>query len=572
MAYDDAFRSNEALIRLLGEGNAHLVWAMALYLEEPDIEALASEALTDGPNDKKIDFIYLDRDVKRIVFAQGYFGRTAKDSAPANKASDLNTAAAWLISGEVSEVPDQLRPTIEECRAALADGEIDSIELLYVHNLPESVNVTRELQTAASHLRKALGEGSPVSVTSRELGSSLIEHLFATQESHIEVREEIQCPAVPEFTASGPTWEASIMSVPGIWLHELFAKYGDALFSANYRGFLGITRRRRINTGIRQSAETKPKDFWVFNNGITLLTLACVPGKDSTRLTGISIINGAQTTGSIGSVDPRRNNLADVRVLCRVIKSTDRVTIDEIVRYNNTQNEIMTWDQYSNDQEQNRIDAEFSELGHKYVRKRGFRPKGDQIGIEDVAQPLLAFHGRVQDANRGKNQTFERKPLYSNAFEGKKARHILLVHTLARAIDERRISLKGKSNRGEIITLEERQLAILRNLRFKQFLISVVAMSLEPIIGRKVDPCTVAFSPEAAMAAKNSLVDLVAAWTPVVEAILSFVETRVVAAEFSVRVAEDGFRDEVANHVSALLYAGKAPSQFADFARLLTDS
>jgi hypothetical protein len=349
-------------------------------------------------------------------------------------------------------------------------------------------------------------------------------------------------------------------------------KYGDSLFSANYRGFLGISRRRRINTGIRQSAEAKPKDFWVFNNGVTLLTLARTPVKEGTRLTGVSIINGAQTTGSIGSVDLKRNDLKDVRVLCRVIQCTDAQTINDIVKYNNTQNEITTWDQYSNDPEQNRIDAEFRELGHNYVRKRGFRPKGDQIGIEEVAQPLLAFHGRFPDANRGKNQIFDRKPLYANAFEGKKARHILLVHTLARAIDERRIELKRKSSAGRIISLEEEQLALFRNLRFKQFLIAVVAKSLETIVGKKVDSDTVAFAPESARTSQNSLVSLVAAWTPVVEAVLAFVATKVSAADFSAKVSEEPFLEEVRKHVSALLYASKAPAQFADFGKLVADS
>jgi len=572
MGYQDAFRSNDSLIRILGEGNAHLIWTMALYLEEPDVEALASEALTDGPDDKKIDFVYRDQDAKRIVFAQGYFARAAKDAAPANKAADLNTAAAWLISGDVSRVPDQLRPAIEECRAALAEGDVNTIELLYVHNLPESVNVTKELQTAASHLRRALGEDSSISVNSRELGASTIEHLFATQESHIAVRDEILCPASAAFSSTGPTWEASVLSVPGIWLHELFSKHGDALFSANYRGFLGITRRRRINTGIRQSAEVKPKDFWVFNNGITLLTLARTSTKDGTRLTGVSIINGAQTTGSIGSVDLKRNDLKDVKVLCRVIQCTDPATINDIVKYNNTQNEITTWDQYSNDPEQNRIASEFEELGHKYVRKRGFRAKGDQIGIEEVAQPLLAFHGRFQDANRGKNELFDRKPLYRNAFESKKARHILFVYTLARAIDERRIELKRKSTEGIIISLEEEQLALLRNLRFKQFLIAVVARSLEAIAGRKIDPETVAFAPGSAVVTQNSLIALVAAWTPVVEAVLSFVSTKVTAGDFSARVTGEGFLEEVTKHVSALLYASKARVLLGDFAKMVTES
>ncbi|PBC03624.1 hypothetical protein CK220_13670 [Mesorhizobium sp. WSM3860] len=407
LAYIDAFSANDALIKQLGEGNAYLAWVMALYLEEPDVEALASEGITDGPNDKKIDFIYLDRDTKRVIFAQGYLSGGKQDSAPANKAADLNTAAAWLMSGDLANVPETLREIIVECREAIDEGEVEGIELLYVHNLPESVNVTRELQTAAQHLQKTLGSAS-ISVVARELGISRTEHIFATQESHIDVKDIVHFPSDVKFSESGPKWEASVSSVPGLWLHELYSKYEDRLFSANYRGFLGISRRRRINNGIRQSAELKPKDFWVFNNGITLLTLGKRESKAGVELTGISIINGAQTTGSIGSIDLKKNDIKSVNVLCRVIQCSDPETISEIVRYNNTQNEITTWDQFSNDSEQNRIFKEFEELGHTYVRKRGFRAAGDQIGIEEVAQPLLAFHGRYQDGIRGKNQIFER--------------------------------------------------------------------------------------------------------------------------------------------------------------------
>ena len=572
MAYLAAFKASTTLIRILGEGGAHLIWSLGLYLEEPDLEALASEALTDGPNDKKIDFILLDRDAKRILFAQGYYGSTKKDSAPANKAADLNTAAAWLLSGQVSEIPEQLRPVIEECRTALTEGEVESIELLYVHNFPESVNVTKELQTAASHVRKALGEATGITVLSRELGSSAIENLFASQESHIDVKDEITCPASAEFEQTGPKWTASIMSIPGVWLHELFSKYGDRLFSANYRGFLGITKRRRINTQIRTSAESQGKDFWVFNNGITLLTLDAKPYKNGTRLTGVSIINGAQTTGSVGSVDLKRHGLKDVRVLCRVIQCSDSATISDIVKYNNTQNEITTWDQYSNDPDQNRIAQEFQELGHLYARKRGFRAGAEQIGIEDVVQPLIAFHGKYRDANRGKNLIFERKPLYTLAFDGKKARHILLVYALTRAIDERRIELKKKSTEGSIIGIEEEQLTLLRNLRFKSFFIAVVAQALETVLGRRIDPETVAFSPDASKASNNTLVDLVATWSPVVDSVLSFLVTQVNATDFSKRFAEDGYLDSVAKPVSGFLYASKKTLSFDDFGALVSDS
>jgi len=246
MSYDVAFQGNKPLVAKLGLSNAHLIWSMALYLEEPDLDALASEALTDGPNDKKIDFIYYDPDTRRILFAQGYYANSDRDSAPANKASDLNTAAAWLFSGNMDLVPDQLKSAIEFCRGVLSDGEVEIIELLYVHNLPESVNVTRELQTAADHLHKGLGEPANLVVAGRELGRSQIEQLWASQESHIEVKERVLCPTKISFVENGPKWKAYVASVPGLWLHELFNKYKDPLFSANYRGFLGTTKRKRV--------------------------------------------------------------------------------------------------------------------------------------------------------------------------------------------------------------------------------------------------------------------------------------------------------------------------------------
>lgn len=572
MGYEQAFQSNTSLVEKLGEGNAHLVWAIGLYLQEGDLEGLAAEALTDGPNDKKIDFIYLDRDRKRIILAQGYYSATKKDTAPTNKAADLNTAAAWLFAGDLSNVPANLQAAIQECRDALDNGEVEAIELLYVHNLPESESVNRELQTAVAYLQRTLADTVPVVVQARELGSSRIQQLFMAHESHIEIRDTVRCPAKVEFSERGPSWKASILSVPGTWLHELFQKYGEQLFSANYRGFLGIRGRRGINTGIRQTAETRPSDFWVYNNGITLLTHEIEEKADGTYLKGISIINGAQTTGSIGSVDTRKYDLKNVKVLCRVIECTDPDTVRDIVKYNNTQNEITTWDQHSNDPEQRRIESEFAELGYKYSRKRGFNPQGGQIGIEEVAQPLVAFHGRWRDANRGKNYIFERKALYENAFEGKKARHILLVYTLARAIDDWRIELKRKSAQDELLEMEESSLNLLRSLRFKPFLIAVVAHVLEAIVGRRVTVETVAFSREAARLKPNSIESLVEQWRPVVNAVLLLVSHVMSVEQFNARLTDDTLLGEVSQKVRPMLVISGAPSRFKEFASLIVDS
>ncbi|MCA3367381.1 MAG: AIPR family protein, partial [Roseomonas sp.] len=427
MSFTGALKTRQSLIDKIGHDEAYLCLAVALFIEEPDVDSLASEGLTEGGNDKKIDFIYHDPSSKRLVFAQGYVAKTTKDEAPSNKASDLNTACAWLLSGDLALVPEKLKDIIKGFRAALEEGEIDSIDLLYVHNLPESVNVSRELQTVENHLRTTLANDK-ITVRSHELGKAKIEHLFRAQDSHIEVTDDIPFPWEIGITQRGDNWSAGVATIEANWLHSLYERYGDKLYSANYRGFLGADGRKRVNSGIRETAEKEPKDFWAYNNGITVLTLEIGDKKKGKRdLKGISIINGAQTSGTIGSIDKSKTSLDDVKLLCRVIECSEQATIDKIVRFNNTQNAITTWDRFSNDADQRRLSEEFDKLGYAYNRKRGFNAQGDQVGIEQALQPLLAFHGRPTDAVRGKAQLFVQNQLYRNAFENKKARHILFV-------------------------------------------------------------------------------------------------------------------------------------------------
>lgn len=567
MKFDEAVAARKTLVDQIGANDAYLVMAVALFIEEQDAEALAAASLTEGGNDKKIDLIYHDKDARRLVFAQGYMSSKNNDAAPANKASDLNTACAWLLSGDLSTVPTKLRTIVQECRGALQNGEIDSIDLLYIHNLPESINVARELQTVEAHMKAAVANDK-IAVKSYEFGRNRIEHLFAAQDSHIAVMDDIEFPGSIGIRESGKTWSAAVSTVSGTWIHELYRKYGDELYSANYRGFLGADGRKRVNAGIRDTIENAPADFWAFNNGITILTLKLSQEKSKTVLRGISVINGAQTTGSIGSVDVTKRSVDAVRLLCRVIECSDQETIDNVVRFNNTQNAITTWDKFSNDEEQKRIDDEFAELGYNYNRKRGFSGTGDQIGIEEVIQPLLAYHGKPTDAVRGKNQLFINKLHYQNAFEGIKARHILLVFALSRAIDSKRLELKRKSDGQQLIAVEEKQLDLLRNLNFKPFLISVIAQSLETIVGSPCDLRTVGFKPE--VARSNGVNELAARWLPVVEAFLPLLTTQVKPETFFRSLtADEDYLGTIKAHMDAMITATGLASAHRTFSELV---
>src|SRR5882672_3307585 len=76
--------------------NALPLLGLSLYVQAEDVDALAAEALTDGGNDKKIDFCFIDRTKNYAAIAQGFCSQAwGKAEAEANKATDLISAAGW---------------------------------------------------------------------------------------------------------------------------------------------------------------------------------------------------------------------------------------------------------------------------------------------------------------------------------------------------------------------------------------------------------------------------------------------------------------------------------------------
>lgn len=77
-------------------------------------------------------------------------------------------------------------------------------------------------------------------------------------------------------------------------------------FSANVRDYLGSRRSdANIDNGIKKSAEESPDDFWMYNNGVTVLVNSfefVSSRKPVLKISGLWIVNGAQTTGATGSL------------------------------------------------------------------------------------------------------------------------------------------------------------------------------------------------------------------------------------------------------------------------------
>ncbi|NJL70865.1 MAG: hypothetical protein HC888_04255 [Candidatus Competibacteraceae bacterium] len=270
-------------------------------------------------------------------------------------------------------------------------------------------------------------------------------------------------------------------------MSDLYRTHGDELFSANVRDFLGVTRRKgNINGEIKQTASSEPENFWVFNNGITALTNRITKGKNDITLDGISIINGAQTTGALGSSE--QSDIRGVEVLCRVVECTSEQLVNKIVRFNNTQNVIRPSDLQASHPVQKRLVQEFSKYGIAYVvRRTSTRAVKNSISAEGVAPSLCAFHGDPQTATRSRRDIFESDKTFATVFPGDvSAGHIFLVHSIAMAFDSAKIQLKKKVNSEDATQQEKSQYEVLRYAASRAFIIFLFGRLAEEILNRKV--------------------------------------------------------------------------------------
>jgi hypothetical protein len=150
------------------------------------------------------------------------------------------------------------------------------------------------------------------------------------------------------------------------------------LFSDNIRNFIGLTD---INEGIFDTLNTKPEHFIYFNNGITVLCrkISKKPiggGDRSTGLfvcEGISIVNGAQTVGTIGNAAEKfPDKLEKAKIFVRFV-SLENCPDDfgvRVTKATNTQNRIEKKDFISLDPEQERLKTELLLDGKNYHYKR----------------------------------------------------------------------------------------------------------------------------------------------------------------------------------------------------------
>ena len=483
--------------------NAIGLFALALKYGLDDLETVAADSITDGAEDKKCDIVYVNRDEEMAVVCQCYFSQKIKSEAPANKASDLNTAIGWLLQRPLEDLPDRIVSSAQELRSGINEGMIKTIHVWYVHNLPESKNVKQELLTVESTGSAAIANCFPekkVVIHTLEVGQRTLGEWYSDTQSPILVNDDFDVDINNGFEISGPGWKAFVAAIPTRFLYRCYKKYKTKLFSANVRDYLGSrSSDSNINNGIKKTAETDSVNFWVFNNGVTILvnnydTEKSEKTKKLLKINGISIVNGAQTTGAIGSLSKLPSDKGFVQA--RFVQTENAELIQDIIQYNNSQNKVTASDFRSTDNVQKRLKEQIAKIPdaeYEGGRRGGY---GDAITRRPnlmpsytVGQALAAVHGDPVVAYNQKTKIWVEDKLYAKYFnEDTKGAHLVFTYGLLRAVENRKLYLIERSKKSEssLTTAEEQQLNFFRRRGSTYLLVSALAACIETFISRKI--------------------------------------------------------------------------------------
>jgi len=172
-------------------------------------------------------------------------------------------------------------------------------------------------------------------------------------------------------------------------------KIREYLFESNIRHYQGDTAD--VNEKIAETLKNDlSEDFWWLNNGITIIVSACNVIHKTLCLDDVQIVNGLQTSYTISKFYNPAENEDNRSILVKVIRSTKKETIDNIIFATNSQNPVSATLLRATGEIHRNLEVMFSNKGYYYDRRKNYyknhgKPANKIFNIQDTAQAVEAI-------------------------------------------------------------------------------------------------------------------------------------------------------------------------------------
>jgi len=430
----------------LADDDLFILWFLRAFITED--ENAAAESLVGGSNDKGIDAIFVDDQVKTVFILQGKYRKSiSTKSESRSDVMGLASLAEALCSDAKNWATFRkgLKADVEAKLGGARHRVLKSGYQLQFHFV-----TTGRVSEGLAEEARATAHYADRKMSFQVTDGKGILRLFSDYLDGV-------APPVPslelEIEGAGGAGggllqrydpktriEAWVFTMAGPSVASIYDEAGLRLFSRNVRGYLGETG---INRGMENTLEKEPEFFWYFNNGITIVCddakRIIRQGRDILQVTNPQVINGQQTTRTIHKQASSGKGASVVVRVIRVPRDPEEGTeqfealVSQIVGATNWQNSIRPSDLMCNDRRQIEIQRQFRKLGYLYIRKRQTRSEakrqsGGHVSFmlkkEDLAQAVAACDLDPLLVREGKEGLFEER-LYGKVFPNSDPQYLL---------------------------------------------------------------------------------------------------------------------------------------------------
>lgn len=404
----------------------------------------ATDLLTEGSNDLGVDALHLsevdDGEFTVTLFQGKYTHKNLDGSAnfPENAIKNLIALVSNIFDPDKTfSMNQRLAPRIEEIRSLIRDGYIPNVRLLLCNN-GQSWNSQAQQWIDSSGLSHAQVHWQHYNH----------DDIVAVLQRTKAVNDSLQLNGsaiIEDFNYR----RVLVGKVPVTEIAKLFDRNGDLLLERNIRRYLG-RNANRVNNAIHDTlvSPDKQKDFYFFNNGITMTCTkmrhnALQGGDYQLKLENIQVINGGQTCKTIQQTLNETDDLSafnEVYVLLRLyeLESDDDQLIKEITFATNSQNPVDLRDLRSNDSLQIQLETGINALGYNYRRYREDAAGGSHvISSATTAEAVMAIWRKCPHQSK-----FRRRELfgvlYDKVFTDLNPAQAILAVLIFRAVETER--------------------------------------------------------------------------------------------------------------------------------------
>jgi AIPR protein len=438
---------------LLARGLAALGVQM---LTTRDTESAAA-TIVDGGSDNGIDALCVEEAQPRIVLVQSKWRHDGRSTIGLGEARNFIAGLRDLTNEQFDRFNTKMQPFAAQVSAALRDPRVRIVLAVVTTG---GTKLGAEVQRAFDDELSRMNEVSEI-LELKILGLRDVHRFLAEGMTGNSV--DVQLILENWGTLAEP-YQAFYGTASADQIAAWYTQHGDRLFDANLRKALG---RTDVNRSVVATLREHGDHFWYFNNGITVLcqgisrTLVGSANRlyGQFALTGVQVVNGAQTVTSIadaGRQDP--DCLQQAQVWVRLISLTGCPPGfgSEVTRATNTQNTVESRDFVALDAVQTRLRQDFAlTLGKRYAIKRGeAEPTGDDgCSVVEAADALACAYNDPSFAvtaksNRG--QLLETaSPFYSGIFTGDLTakdvwHHVLVLRVVDAELKRKQQFLQGR--------------------------------------------------------------------------------------------------------------------------------